>query len=166
MVLEPLAAIGLAAGIAQFIDFSSKLVSRSNEISNSAGAGLIEHQHLETTTADLIQVQKKLQDLCQPPAVDGCLTKDEQALYELSKACVKIGDELLANLNKLKVPGQCSRWKSFRKALKSVWGKEEVDQLAWRLKTMQKEINTRILVQLRYNKRISLAGCQCDWVIH
>jgi hypothetical protein len=74
--MEPLVAIGLVGNIVQFVDFSSKLISKTAE-------------------------------------------------------------------------GGKSKWKSFRKALRSVWSKEKVLEIERRLSTFRDEINLRIVVDLR-----------------
>lgn len=51
-IMDPLTALGLAANIAQFIDFGSKLVSATEEIA-SAGQS-ISVAHLSTIAADLV----------------------------------------------------------------------------------------------------------------
>jgi hypothetical protein len=51
--MDPLTAFSLACGIVQFVDFSSKLVSKGYEISISAEGALAENLDLETVTTDL-----------------------------------------------------------------------------------------------------------------
>jgi hypothetical protein len=59
--------------------------------------------------------------------------------------------ELLVRLNQLKVEDgrKNRRWKSFRQALKSVWCKSAVDEIAKRLEYFKKELDGHILVSLR-----------------
>jgi hypothetical protein len=62
-----------------------------------------------------------------------------------------MSNQLLAKLNKLKVEdGQKHRgYKSFRQALKSVWAKGSIDEMAARLNAFRREMDAHILVSLR-----------------
>jgi hypothetical protein len=147
---DPLTAVGLAGSIIQFVDFSSRLVSKSQAIHRSANGELVENEHLEQTTTDLLRLQATLQQGLHSRLSAKELTKDEQALHDLSKTCVEVGTKLLSKLQKLKAGGERRKWKSFRQALKSIWSKEEVDALSWRLKGLREEMDTRMIVHLRY----------------
>ena len=57
--MEPLAALSLAACIAQFVDFGCKLVNQSHEVAD-AGATL-STQHLNTITGDLLEYNSSLE---------------------------------------------------------------------------------------------------------
>jgi hypothetical protein len=63
-----------------------------------------------------------------------CLANDEQVLREISDQCIKIADELLGRLQKLKIEqyAKSRRWKGVRQALKTVWNKD-LDGLSVRL---------------------------------
>lgn len=148
-MVDPVTAVALASSIVQFVDFSSKLLSKSHQIHRSATGTLVEHQHLETTTTDLLQLQSKLQLSLRPESATGELTNDERALDSLSRSCVGLGNELLEKLQKLKISGNRKQWKSFRQAFKSIWSKKAVDGLSWRLKGLREEMDTRMIVHLR-----------------
>ncbi len=78
-------------------------------------------------------------------------TVEEKALTDLSKRCVQLGDELLWRLNQLKVSKDAKRrvWKSFRQALKIVWSKEELDDMAATLSTYRNQLEFHILLSMR-----------------
>ena len=57
--MEPLAALSLAACIAQFVDFGCKLISQSHEVAD-AGATL-STQHLNIITGDLLEHNSTLE---------------------------------------------------------------------------------------------------------
>lgn len=141
-------AAALTANIVQFVEFSGQLVSKSRQIHKSATGTLIEHRHIEATTTDLLRLQSKLQQSLKPESAAGELTNDERALDSLSKNCVEVCNAVLEKLQKLKVSGKCTKWKSFRQAFKSIWSKEAVDGLSWRLKGLREEMDTRMIVHL------------------
>jgi hypothetical protein len=62
---------------------------------------------------------------------------------------IHTSNELQIGLNKLQVHGTPSKWKSLRKALKSIWSKELIAELQSRLVLYRDEIETRVLVLLK-----------------
>ena len=42
------------------------------------------------------------------------------------------------------------KWKSFRQALKSVWSKQAIDEMAKRLEVLRADLDTHILEILRF----------------
>jgi hypothetical protein len=56
-------------------------------------------------------------------------------------------------LEKLKVKGVNSRFKTFRKALRSVWSEEKIQEVERRLAMFRDTINLRVLVNFRYFQR-------------
>jgi hypothetical protein len=80
--------------------------------------------------------------------------EEKQRKLSLQQICTefaRISDELLKHLRDLKVPkGQEHRkWKSFRHALKFVWSKSGVDEMARRLSVLREELDTHVLALLR-----------------
>jgi hypothetical protein len=141
--MDPLTVIGLVGNIVQFVDFTSKLLSKAGEVYRSADGALVENTDLEIVANDLIS-------LCSPRNPNTTIPSDNPALDALWSKCEEVGKELLEALAKLKIQGQKTKWKSFRKALKSVWSKEEIEALLKRLSSFRDELNLRILVDLRY----------------
>ena len=140
--MEPLVAIGLVGNIVQFIDFSSKLISKTTEGYRSADGALVDNARLEAATNDLLALNKQID--CNPSTGGTSL-----AILSLCSSCNDIAKELLAALAKLKAEGGKSKWKSFRKALRSVWSKEKISEIERRLSTFRDEINLHIVVDLR-----------------
>lgn len=75
--MDPLTALGLAANIAQFIDFGSKLISTTKEIAVAGQS--VSVGHLTNVTNDLIDFNSTLKrhiDL--DKLLAGSLTKEEE----------------------------------------------------------------------------------------
>ena len=142
MVLDPLTAIGLVGNIVQFVDFSSRIVSKTRQLYQSADGALTENVDTETVTKDLIELNTKLQ-------ARGSHTSGISPLEKLSTACNNVGNELITALGKVKVDGKKGRWKSTRKALRSVWSQEKIEGIEKRLAGFRDEMNLRIVVDLR-----------------
>lgn len=56
--MEPLTALGLAASIAQFIDFGSNLVGKTREIAKAGSS--VSVGHLLTLTSNLVDINESL----------------------------------------------------------------------------------------------------------
>jgi hypothetical protein len=61
MVLDPMSAVSLAATIVQFVDFSSKIVSKGYHLYKSADGVLPENERLRYVITDLKSLNSKLQ---------------------------------------------------------------------------------------------------------
>jgi hypothetical protein len=148
-MLDPLTALGTVANVAQFVDFAIKIFVTSRNIYNSADGNLVEHTDLSRVTEDVSSLAEKLRESLAITTTKTSLTADEQALSGLCKGCVDVSLELTTALEKIKVQGKGRRFRCFRQALKSVWGKDEIDQLEKRVRMYKEELNTRIIVGLK-----------------
>jgi hypothetical protein len=140
--MEPLVALSLIGNVVQFVDFSSKLLSKTVEGYRSADGAFIDNADLETATNDLVALNKRINS-------NGASRGATLEFMSLCSSCNDVAKELLAALEKLKIHGGKSKWKSFRKALRSVWSKEHVLAIERRLSSFRDEINLRIVVGLR-----------------
>ncbi|XTI95124.1 hypothetical protein V2W45_1503335 [Cenococcum geophilum] len=129
--METLAIIGLVGNIVQFIDFSGKLISKSTKLHRSSEGALAENIDTETATNHLVLLNSKLRTTA--------TATGDSALESLCKSCGTAADELLAALEKVK--------KSMRKALRSVWNKEE--ELERQLARFREELKVHVVVNLR-----------------
>jgi hypothetical protein len=149
MVLESLAAAGLVGNIIQFIDFSSKILSKTQQVYQS---GLLaENIDIELVTNHLIKLSKELQTSANSSNSDPTLEK-------LCESCNDVANELLEALGELKVNGRNGIWRSVRKALKSVLSKEKIESIQMRLTGFRDELSLHIVVGIRYYN-ISCADC-------
>jgi hypothetical protein len=139
--METLAIIGLVGNIVQFVDFSGKLISKSTKLYQSGAGTLAEHIDIETAAYHLVLLNSKLKDAA-------TITGDG-ALESLCMSCGTAADSLLAALDKIKVKDKQYKWKSIRKALRSIWSKEEIEDLERRLATFREELNLHVVVDLR-----------------
>ena len=148
--MEVVAAIGLAGNIIQFVDLCGKLISKTAEIYRSSVGALVENVNIETATDDLALLSTTLQDSAN--------SADDTALRELCQSCNIVAKKLLSALNKVKVQGKQQKWKSFRKALRSVWSKEDIALLEQRLARLRDELNLRVAVDLRSVMQMGVIG--------
>lgn len=143
--MDPISGVGLAANVLQFVDFCAKLVSKGNAIFKSTSGTLEEHAQVETVSRRLQELARDLET-----SISSRPGNDEQHLVAICQACVGIAGDLRDKLSRLTVMGQRTRFKSFRQALKSVWQKEELEALTSKLQLFRGELNTSLLVSMRY----------------
>ena len=158
-MLDPLTALGAVANVTQFIDFAIKIFANSRNIYHSVNGNLVEYDDLNTVAGDLSILSSKLQESLAITATSTSLTADEQALCNLCKGCVDVSQELTKALGKLKSKGKPGRFRSFQQALKSVWSKDDIDNLDKRVRMYKEELNVRIIVGLRFVTHIVLISC-------
>ena len=151
--MDPISALGIAGNIVQFVDFGIRVVSKSCHIYRSADGRLSEDLDLEVVTSDLLVLQSRLQMPLQcstaNAGTESQIIDDAQALQALCEACAKLSVNLLEKLNMAKAQGRYRKWKSLRQALKSVWSKEDVNNMRRNLEEFQNQLSLRILVSLR-----------------
>jgi hypothetical protein len=172
--MDPMTSLSLCANLIEVLNFSIKLVTKGVHIYKAADGALAENYDTEVLAIDLQNSNATLTQYLygsetksksiisasstitlvesSPALVPSDPDENDQELIDLCEACNKIAQELVAKLSRLKVqPGTRHReWKSARQALKSVWSKGEIDAVAARLKQYRDQLNTRILVSLRF----------------
>ena len=149
MALDPLTALSVAGTIVQFVDFGSKLVSRSQELYRSSNGNLSVNEELSLITTTLLKLITKLR---RPLALEELTTSDGddyQALTALCDSCAQLAEELLTRLQSLKISGKFKMWRSIQQAIKSCWAEKDLDSLFKRLAVFRQSIETHILVGLR-----------------
>jgi hypothetical protein len=147
--MDPFTALGIASSVVQFVDFSINVVSKGNKIYHSGDGSLAENHDLEAVANDLLLLQTKLQQSVRPASSETQLAEDDRALEDLGEAAKALASKLLERLNMAKAQGRFRRWKSLRQALKSVWYKKDIDEMAGRVARMQEQLQTRVLVSLK-----------------
>ena len=156
--MDPMTALSAASCIVQFLDFGLRVVSKGNQIYRSIDGNLTENLDLEVITTDLLLMQAKLQSRKPIDTGERRTEEDEEATDNLSNACAEAAGRLLQKLNMAKAQGRFRRWKSLRQALKSVWSKPEIEEMARTLQGFRSELQLRVLFSLRY-EAVLLCGC-------
>lgn len=169
-MLDPLSTLTGAATVIQFIDFARTIICKTKEIHRITDGVLPEEvgsvsaaQHLAALAADLeapIPFTTVAEDaLAAMPIAD----RDEMRaryqrmndrLISIRAECHLVSQTLSQQLSQLEIPPRARfrRWKSFRKALKSVWEKEAIDATARKLEGLRSELEVHVLAVV---KRVS-----------
>jgi hypothetical protein len=145
--MDPLSALGIAAVVAQFLQFAGSLVSESQQI--YAEGALVDHIECENATKRLDTLAKEIQSSLGGLDSLGKLSNDAEALRVICVRCSKLSDELIAQLSELRVDGKHRRWNSFKQALKSVCNKDKIDGIAVKLASCKEELNQHLIDSIR-----------------
>lgn len=158
MVLEALAVVSLAGAILQFVDFTSKLISKGNHYYRSAEGLPEDHAEVELIKKTLDRIDKNLTDSSKLSATsqhsigilsDPTVLEEEKALRELVHRCKVISNDYHVLLSKLQCHGPRSRWKSFRRAAKEYWSKHDIQQMLQRLSAVREDLIIHILIVMK-----------------
>ena len=148
--MDPVIAMGIAGNVITFLHFASGLVSKGHKIYKSADGVLLENAQLDAVARNLVSLNNRIADSVQENHLVRGFSSTEQELKTVCEACNKAAESLIDTLEKLKAPGRHGKWRSLRQAFKSVWTKYDVDRMASQLDSYRRQLDTTILVALRY----------------
>jgi hypothetical protein len=154
MVLDPFSAISLAGNIIKFVDFTTKLVDKGQEIYHSGDGALIENLELETIirnlTGLLSQLSKPFRDAPTTPSSSNDAEESKDlALKTLSESCVSVAKDLIDTLEGIKINGSHRKWRSVRQALKTSRSNEKIESLVRRISRYRDELSFHLILVLR-----------------
>ena len=148
---DPLSALAIAGNVIQFVDFTTRLISRATEIYRNDV--LVEYAGIKVAAEQLrkleIDLQTDARDF-EALANNGELQKKAVPLNNLIEAhsnCVECAKVVIAAVDKLKVSGAKRKWKSFRLALNSVIGDNQLENANRRLSEARQQL---VLFMLLY----------------
>ena len=137
--MDPFAAFSLACGIIQVLDFSTKVAKRCQELCRDGVSS--DYKEIEEMAQHLTNLRKDL-DLTE---IDG-----ENELQDLGSKCAGTAQELVTELQKMKINGPHRKRQVARKTLKTMIKGSPIDLIQKRLNYCQSQLDSRILVDLRF----------------
>ncbi|KAI3336995.1 hypothetical protein HD806DRAFT_475355 [Xylariaceae sp. AK1471] len=164
--MEALAALGLASNIVQFLDFTWRLTSATGQIANSTCGATERTIELDKIygklntfslslltppkTVDSDNESKRVQALFSNPVRDlqrqVIVQSHTRDLQELAADCSTLCQHLLSVTSKLQAKGDSShKFRSFKVALKTLWGEKKIGDLEERLNRYQQAIALHFL---------------------
>jgi fructose-bisphosphate aldolase class 1 len=146
--METLAALSLAGTILEFTRFGIDLLSDGRELYKSSQGVLTANEQLELATADLRVLLVKLgaRQRSTPTVED---EEDENSFQHILQGAEVTAKELSERLEGLKVKGAKSRkWESVRKAVQSVWTRDEIESLTKKLARYKGAVKYHVLVSI------------------
>lgn len=142
--MDPVSAIGFAASILTFIEFSCSLVAGAYDVYKSTTKTPLENAHISTVISDLKSVTEDLTPDTEPK------TKHSKALSRLAGDCSNLSEDLLKILTKLQVIEKNSKWESLKVKLASMRKEKEVSSIEKRLEQYRSQIILRLNLMLKY----------------
>ncbi|KAM0430101.1 hypothetical protein ACHAPT_006107 [Fusarium lateritium] len=137
--MEPFTALGLAAAIVQFIDFGSRLINTTREISVSAKGVTKEHETLDDICSHIYTLVDELDGAADGAGTSQQKIQDEVALRQLSDKCRYTALELQNLIKSLyRTPGGTIA--NFRQALRATCGLKKVSEMENRLKQFREQL--------------------------
>ena len=143
MVLEAFAVVSLAANIAQFVDFSSKLITESRNVHRSTSG-------ISDTTAELQDVTKKFKRLSEGLTIRHEARSDaDKAIAELANLCRDEADEFIDLLDSLRVSGRHRKLESIYQSLRALWKKDKIEEMQKKLAFFQTQLTLHLVQVIR-----------------
>ena len=163
--IDALVALGLAANVVQIWQFVRNTFDDAHEIYNATNGVLVRNQDLESISRRLVELTQSIRAGVPSEKQDALNYDDlrnkarndtDRQLLELADEAAKISETLQGTLNKLKTTSN-SKWQSVRKALLSAWKEKDLRELESRLDSVRQQMNTTLLVNLRYLTRLQVS---------
>jgi hypothetical protein len=147
-MMDPFTAIGFASNIAQFVGYAANLVRTAVEIEQSA-----EGRAGQVTTLDTLYTQLSKFNGHLVTSLDSNRHVDAshevwESLRSLAKLSKEDCDKLLRTVGQLKTTSK-GKWQSFRAALRTLWKKDEIEELEKRLQRTQTALMLHICTAAR-----------------
>jgi hypothetical protein len=151
MALGAIAGISFAASVIQLVDFSAKLLSRTNEFYRDAAGG-------EINLSDLRSASQNLANLTLALSVEAPPKKEKRSrglkeLYQTVEEAQTIAKELHKITDRLRTNTEGRKWKSFRAAINAFMNDDQVEELQRRLNRVREKIIFSLIVVARYVAR-------------
>ena len=138
-VMDPTVAFSLVCGIVQLVDFSAKVVKKCHELYKDGVSS--ENREAEEMASHLTDLRANLD------FPDESVGND---LLDLATKCSRTAEELVAELEKLKVDGPHRKRQVARKTFRTLLKGTPIDRIQKRLAEYEKHLDTRVLVDLRF----------------
>lgn len=139
--MEVWASVACVASIVQLVDVVSRCISKSFELQRASDGVLESNAAVEDVVNHLVLLKDEIDA--------AATTISDPTLFNLCASVTAAAHDLLEVLNKVKVEGPKTKWKTLRKAVRSVWSKEKIEDLEKRLLSFRDELNLHIVVRLR-----------------
>jgi hypothetical protein len=149
--MDPATAIGVAASAIAFLDFGLKLLAKGKELYQSKDGVLADHADLSAVNDRLSKLSHGLDDSLRCIyKVQLKLTPAQQALHGAVQQCRAGNDDFALALGKLRVTGSYRKFESFRKAFKSIWSREEIQEKSAKMDRLRQDVMIHLLVVVQY----------------
>lgn len=144
--MDPVSAIGVAAGIIAFIDFAWKLVSGANEHYEAATNSMADDAHIITVIGDLRSASSGL-------VVADVAKQDHSAhlsnLVTIGACCQDLAKDLLDALERLRAESSDNVWGKLKVHWKKMRKEKKFQMMLAKLRDYREQIILRLSMILR-----------------
>ena len=140
--MAELAALGAAAGIAQFVDLGFRAISAAREALSSADG-------LTARSSELLKIAQDVEEQCKLLAADSAFSKPGSPLAALLKQSIDVSEELSKEIKWMQVDPHGRRRDQARALWRAFRGKDGISRLESRLSALRAQICSHILASLR-----------------
>jgi hypothetical protein len=158
MVLEPLSAFSVACNVLQIIELGSQVLSKAIDYRKAANGALSEHQDLRHVLQSLKNLNADLQASMPQLAGTKPLSTAETRLLEANTECLRLSNEFIDLLDRLKVKNRHAMLECLRMSIKSLWYREKMDAMESALSQARDNLNVAFLVYMKYTSNEDLCG--------
>ena len=120
--MDPIAALGIAANVAQFVQFAGALMGQGWALYKDGN--ITTDLDLALVISDLHDISRQIATSTFPSGNERSLSKEENSLKKLCERSTELSTELLLVLNDLSVGSPGQKWQSLRQAIRP-WESEE-----------------------------------------
>jgi hypothetical protein len=149
--MEAVVILGIAANVAQFVGYAGRLIARANQSYQSSNNLNIRSAELNAAATNLADLNKRIPESAarlDGGHESGSATYD--GILEANLHCQKIAEEMMAALQKLRSRGHPHALVSIRKAFRTVWSEEKLEEISKRLSDVRDQLMLHVLVHWRY----------------
>ena len=139
MAMEFIATVATISSFVTLVEFSTKLVSRTVEISRSGDGALDSNNAIQNAADHLLLLKNEVEG-----AADSA---GDMTLKNLCKDLTLSATKLMDALKPLKASG--GKWNTVYKAVRSLWSREEIQDLERQLASLRAQMNLHINVKIR-----------------
>jgi DNA polymerase IIIc chi subunit len=137
--MESVAILSVVGNAIQLVDFTTKIVSKARSIQTSGS--IVEQEDLLLVSKDLARLSNTLKtDLA---TATPALTENDLSISRLCQKCLEVSLEIENAFADIDKKGLRGKWKSFRQALKAVWGAEKLAEMQTRLTLFSQQLQQR-----------------------
>lgn len=136
--MDPITAVGFAAGILQFIEFSWGVITGTYEVYKSTTGTTHENAHISTVVNDLERATDSLISDVERK------TKNERELFKLADKCHELSQDLSKILKKLQASEKNSKWLSLKVKVASMRKEKDIASIEDRLDRYRSQILVRL----------------------
>ena len=136
---DPLTIIGGIAAVLDLISFGYKIISVAAELKESTGELEINNER-DIIVRDIEVILGNLRQR----SMD-----EDHSFGRLRQSSLVIATEFKSALDKLKIHGNITKWKTMKVAFVNIWDKKKLQELDSRLRGLTLELNTHITANSR-----------------